>query len=182
MFSPFASLCWSGGLGPRFALVMVDLRLFVCPWLRLPWILPIPRHTTKCFQWCSMLMSSKAYVFPTVFRLMQWSSPPLPLDLRDLPEWLEDFTENLVDEGVSASRDIPASTSRGPQPTPPRKVVSGKHNFSRPEGPKLRSMQEDQDHKGSSQETHWYLITADHKFLSEECDSRAVGKAESHAY
>ena len=32
--------------------------------------------------------------------------------LRDLPEWLEDFTENLLDEGVSASRDTPASTSR----------------------------------------------------------------------
>ena len=23
-------------------MVMVDLRLFVCPWLRLPWILPLP--------------------------------------------------------------------------------------------------------------------------------------------
>ena len=32
--------------------------------------------------------------------------------LQDLPERLEDFTENLVDEGVSASRDAPASTSR----------------------------------------------------------------------
>ena len=31
--------------------------------------------------------------------------------LRDLPEWLGDFTEHHVDEGVSASRDTPASTS-----------------------------------------------------------------------
>ena len=45
--------------------------------------------------------------------------------LRDLPEWLEDFTENLLDEGVSASRDTPASTSRDSDLEPPRKVVSG---------------------------------------------------------
>ena len=32
--------------------------------------------------------------------------------LRDLPEWLEDFTENLGDEGVSASRETPASTAQ----------------------------------------------------------------------
>ena len=34
--------------------------------------------------------------------------------LRDLPGWLEDVTENRVDEGALASRDTPASTSREP--------------------------------------------------------------------
>ena len=32
--------------------------------------------------------------------------------LRDLPEWLEEFTENLVDERVPAHKDAPASSSR----------------------------------------------------------------------
>ena len=32
--------------------------------------------------------------------------------LRYLPEWLEEFTENLLDESVPAHRDAPASSSR----------------------------------------------------------------------
>ena len=49
--------------------------------------------------------------------------------LRDLPEWLEDITENLVDERVPAIRDTPASSSRESDPEPPGKVVSGKHSI-----------------------------------------------------
>ena len=49
--------------------------------------------------------------------------------LRDLPEWLEDSTEKLVNEGLSASRDTPASTSRESDSEHPRKVVSGKTVF-----------------------------------------------------
>ena len=49
--------------------------------------------------------------------------------LRDLQEWLEDFTANPKDEGVSASRDTPASTSRESGSEPPRKVVSRKHRI-----------------------------------------------------
>ena len=45
------------------------------------------------------------------------------------PEWLENFTENPVDEGVSAPRDRPAITSREADSEPPRKVVSGKHRM-----------------------------------------------------
>ena len=30
----------------------------------------------------------------------------------DLPEWFEEFTENLEDESVPAHRDAPASSSR----------------------------------------------------------------------
>ena len=44
--------------------------------------------------------------------------------LQDLPEWWEDFIENLADDGVSASRDTPASTSRGSDQERSRKVVS----------------------------------------------------------
>ena len=36
--------------------------------------------------------------------------------LRDLPEWLEEFTENLVDERVPVHKDAPASSSHGSAP------------------------------------------------------------------
>ena len=45
--------------------------------------------------------------------------------LRGLPEWLEDFAENLVDESVPAHRDAPASSSRELASEPRVKVVSG---------------------------------------------------------
>ena len=32
--------------------------------------------------------------------------------LRDLPEWLEEFTDNLVDDRVPVHRDAPASSCR----------------------------------------------------------------------
>ena len=44
----------------------------------------LARHTTLCFQWCPLLMASKAYVFHLAFRLMPWSLPLLFLD-RMLP-------------------------------------------------------------------------------------------------
>ena len=47
--------------------------------------------------------------------------------LRDLPEWLEEFMVNLVDERVPAYRDAAASSSRASAPEPRGKVVSGKH-------------------------------------------------------
>ena len=37
-----SSVCSRCVCCPICALVMVDLRLFVCPWLCLPWILPFP--------------------------------------------------------------------------------------------------------------------------------------------
>ena len=57
--------------------------------------------------------------------------------MRDLPECLEDFTEHVVDEAASAS--------------------SGEAQCFRtlPEGPTLRSLQEDQHYKGYWQKTHW---------------------------
>ena len=50
--------------------------------------------------------------------------------LRDLPEWLEEFTDNLVDAKAAASSEAPASISREPlHQEPPIKMVSGKHSF-----------------------------------------------------
>ena len=85
--------------------------------------------------------------------------------LRDMPEWLEDFAENAVDEGVSASPDTPASTSRESDSKPPRKVTLVKHCILThfPKNQRLRGMQENQPLKGSLQETHWWSITSRRK-------------------
>ena len=54
-----------------------------------------------------------------------WESPS-----HDLPEWLKDFTENLVHEEASASSDAPGSISREAlHQEPSRKVVSGKQSI-----------------------------------------------------
>ena len=49
--------------------------------------------------------------------------------LHDLPEWSEEFTENLVDESVPAHRDAPASSSRESSSEPRGKVVLGEHSI-----------------------------------------------------
>ena len=49
--------------------------------------------------------------------------------MRDLPEWLEEFKENLVDESVPGHGHTPASSSREPASEQRAKVVSGKHSF-----------------------------------------------------
>ena len=50
--------------------------------------------------------------------------------LRDVPEWSEEFTDNLVGEEASVSSDAPASISRGPHHQEPSgEVVSGKHRI-----------------------------------------------------
>ena len=48
--------------------------------------------------------------------------------LRDLPEWLEEFAENLVDDGVPEHRDA-SSSSHELLSEPRAKVVSGKHSI-----------------------------------------------------
>ena len=50
--------------------------------------------------------------------------------LRDLPEWLEEFTEHLEDEGVFSTKGThPQKTSQGSDSERPNKVVSRKHGF-----------------------------------------------------
>ena len=47
--------------------------------------------------------------------------------LHDLPEWSEEFTDNLVDERVPEHTDATASSSHKSALEPLRKMVSGKH-------------------------------------------------------
>ena len=71
----------------------------------------------------------------------------------DLPEWIEVFKDNLVDESVPEHRD-PSSSSHELPSEPLAKVESGKHSiFTRP---KLRHLLENQNYKGFLQKTHWY--------------------------
>ena len=49
--------------------------------------------------------------------------------LRDPPDWLQKFTENLVDDSVPDHPDAPASSSRESSLEPRGKVVSGKHSI-----------------------------------------------------
>ena len=76
--------------------------------------------------------------------------------LRDLPKWLEEFKDNLVDDSVPEHLD--ASSSSHKLSTEPRaKLVSREHNIiSLPEGPKLRYLLENQNCEGFLQKTHWY--------------------------
>ena len=75
----------------------------------------------------------------------------------DLPEWLQEFRHGLVDESVPEHRD--ASSFSHELPSEPRaNVVSSKHAqhlYSRPEGPKLRCLLENQNYKGLLPITHW---------------------------
>ena len=46
----------------------------------------------------------------------------------DMPEWPEEFKDNLVDESVQEYRDAPSSSHELPS-EPRAKVVSGKHSI-----------------------------------------------------
>ena len=85
--------------------------------------------------------------------------------LHDLPERLQEFPENLVDERVPMHRDSPASSSRESASEPLRKVVPGKHSIYThfPKGLKLWSMPADQNDKGTVQKTHWRSSTSSTK-------------------
>ena len=95
-------------------------------------------------------------------------------------------SENLVYERVPERRDSHASSSREPsfESTPARSVDLGKTHclYSLLQRPKLRDLPEDQNYKSTEQTTQWRrrtscrkfgdLITADHKVLSDNCESR----------
>ena len=104
--------------------------------------------------------------------------------LHDLPEWLEEFTEKLVGESVPAHRDAPASSSRESASEPRGKVVSGKHSIYT-HFPKDRNCDICMRTKKTKApcrkltgaavpraEHFGDLMTADHKVLSEGCESR----------
>ena len=104
--------------------------------------------------------------------------------LRDLPECLEEFTDNFVDESVPAHRDTPASSSRESASEPRGKVVSGKHSIHT-RFPKDRNCGICQRTKitrapcrrrigGAVPRAEHFgdLIAADHKVLSDNCEYR----------
>ena len=101
----------------------------------------------------------------------------------DLPEWPQEFRHGLVDESVPEHRD--ASSSSHELPSEPRaKVVSGKHSlfthFPRNRNCDIclrtkitRASCRKRSGKAIPQaENFGDLITADHKVLSEGCESR----------
>ena len=104
--------------------------------------------------------------------------------LRDLPEWLQEFTENLVDDSVPAHGDAPASSSRESSSEPRGTVVSGKHSIYS-HFPKDRNcdicLKTKITRAPCRKRTGTVvpravnfgdLITADHKVLNEVCESR----------
>ena len=103
--------------------------------------------------------------------------------LHDLPEWLEEVKDNLVDESVPEHPDDSSSCHEIPS-EPRAKVVSGTHsNFT--DFPKDRNWDiclrtkitraSGRKRTGTvvpRADNFGVFITADHKVLSEECDSR----------
>ena len=100
----------------------------------------------------------------------------------DIPEWLQEFRENLVDDRVLEHRDSHASSSHEPYLEPT--VDLGKHSVET-HFPEDRNCEICQRTKITSApcrrrnggavlraENFGDLITADHKVLSESCESR----------
>ena len=77
----------------------------------------------------------------------------------DIPEWLQEFRENLVDDELPEHGDSHASSSHEAslEPTFKRREDLGKHSaythFTK--GPKLRDLSEDPNYKGPVQKTQW---------------------------
>ena len=85
--------------------------------------------------------------------------------LRDLPEWLKEFSGNLVDESVPAHRVAPASSSRESASEPRGKVVSGKHSIHThfPKDRNCVTCMRTEMTRGSLQKTHWYSRASSRK-------------------
>ena len=100
----------------------------------------------------------------------------------DIPEWLQEIRENLLDDRVPEHRDSHASSSHESslEPTPARSTDLGKHSFYT-HFPKDRICEICQRTKITRArvggavpraENFGDLITADHKVLSEGCECR----------
>ena len=101
----------------------------------------------------------------------------------DISEWLQEFRENIVDERVPAHRDSHANSSHEPSLEPMRSVDLGKHSVYT-QFPKDRNCEICQRTKITRAcrrrigrvvlraENFGDLITADHKVLSEGCESQ----------
>ena len=95
---------------------------------------------------------------------------------RDLPEWLEEFADNLEDAEVPA----PANTSHDSDSERSTKVATRKYLYSLPKRPKLLGLHANQDHKGSLQKANWRTSTSSRKFWwlvnsRSQCPQRGSG-------
>ena len=101
-----------------------------------------------------------------------------------IPEWLQEFRENLVDDRVSERRDSHARSSHEVSLEPSRSADLGKHSV-KTRIPKDRNCEICQRTKITwapcrrcvgrvvpRPENFGDLITADHKVLSDNCESR----------
>ena len=84
----------------------------------------------------------------------------------DIPEWLQDFTENLVDERVPERRDSHASSSRELSLEPMRSVDLGKHSVYThfPKDRNCEICQRTKITKGPVLKTCWQSRTSCRKF------------------
>ena len=86
----------------------------------------------------------------------------------EIPEWLQEFKENLVYERVPEHRDSHASSSHEVSfgPTSKRSEDLGKHSVYTqfPYRPKLRDLSKDQNYKSPVQKTQWRSRTSCRKF------------------
>ena len=104
----------------------------------------------------------------------------------EIPEWLQEFRENLVDDGVSARRDSHASSSHevSLEPTFKRREDLGKHSVYThvPKDRKCEICKRTKITRAPCRrrngeaapraENFGDLITGDHKVLSDNCESR----------
>ena len=81
--------------------------------------------------------------------------------LRDLPEWLEEFTDNLEDTELHAPAHI--SQDSACESGIKMNIKEAQYLHSLPKRPKLRSLLSNQDYKGSLQKTHWRSSTSSRK-------------------
>ena len=111
---------------------------------------------------------------------------PLCSDNSEIPEWLQEFRENLVDDEIPLQGDSHASSSHEAslEPTTKRREDLGKHNVHT-HFPKDRNCEickrtkitraPCRRRKGEAvprADNFGDLITADHKVLSDNCESR----------
>ena len=102
----------------------------------------------------------------------------------EIPEWLQEFRENVVDDRISEHRDSHASSSHEPSLEPVRNVDLGKHSVNT-HFPKDRNCEVCKrtiitrapcrrriGEAVPRAENFGDLITADHKVLSDNCESR----------
>ena len=110
---------------------------------------------------------------------------PLCSDDSEIPEWLQEFRENLVDDEIPLQRGSHASSSHEAslEPTTKRRedlvstmfiLISLKTEIARSvNGPKLQGPRAE-DAIVPRADKFGDLITADHKVLSDNCESRTI--------